>query len=87
VLFFIPYLYLFGAYLRLRRRRTLWTAATGWLGMAAVALSIALCFVPPAVGHPWVFEAKVIGGTVLFLGVGVGLAVRGARGRAATVSL
>ena len=58
ILFFVPYLYLFGAYLRLRRRRTAGTALVGWTGLGAVALSIGLSFVPPAVGHPLVFEVN-----------------------------
>lgn len=84
VLYFIPYLYLFAAYLRLRRRRTAANAITGWAGLAAVALSIVLSLVPPAVGHPWVFEAKVIGGTVVFLGIGLALSPRGVRGGTAS---
>jgi amino acid transporter len=79
VLYFVPYLYLFAAYLRLRRRRTLAGAVTGWVGFGAVALSIGLSLVPPAVGNPWVFEAKVIGGTVLFLAIGLALVPRGVR--------
>ncbi len=86
ILYFVPYLYLFGSYLRLRRRRTFVTAVIGWLGFGAVALSIALSLVPPAVGHPLVFEAKVIGGTLLFLGIGVVLARRGVRERTASSS-
>jgi amino acid transporter len=76
ILFFVPYLYIFAAYLRLRRERTVRTAVVGWVGLAAVALSIALSLVPPAVGHPWVFEAKVLGGTVVFLGIGLALSGR-----------
>ena len=76
ILFFVPYLYIFAAYLRLRRERTVRTAVVGWVGMAAVALSIALSLVPPAVEHPWVFEAKVLGGTVIFLGIGLALSAR-----------
>lgn len=84
VLFFIPYLYLFAAYLRLRRERTLRTAVTGWAGLLAVALSIALSLIPPAVEHPLVFEAKVVGGVVVFMGIGVWLAARGVRERTAS---
>ena len=54
------------------------------LGLSAVALSIALSLVPPAVAHPLVFEVKVIGGTVVFLGIGVVLAARGVRERTAS---
>ncbi len=84
ILFFMPYLYLFGAYLRLRRGRSPRTALVGWTGLAAVVLSIGLSLVPPAVGHPLVFEVKVIGGTVVFLGIGVVLAARGVRVRTAS---
>ena len=79
ILFFVPYLYIFAAYLRLRRQRTVRTAFIGWVGMGAVALSIGLSLVPPAVEHPWVFEAKVLGGTAAFLGIGLWLARRGVR--------
>src|SRR5205807_2579660 len=48
ILFFIPYLYLFGAYLRLRRTRSAATLLVGLAGLAAVAFSIVLGFVPPA---------------------------------------
>src|SRR5207244_780809 len=55
VLFFIPYLYLFLAYLRLRRARTHGTAFVGVIGCAAVLLSIVLGFVPPAdEARPWI---------------------------------
>src|SRR5205823_5443879 len=40
ILFFIPYLYLFGAYLRLRRTRSAATLLVGLAGLAAVAFSI-----------------------------------------------
>jgi amino acid transporter len=76
ILFFLPYLYIFAAYLRLRRQRTIRTAIVGWVGLAAVTLSIALSLVPPAVEHPWVFEAKVLGGTAVFLAIGMWLAPR-----------
>jgi amino acid transporter len=79
VSYFIPYLYLFSAYLRLRRRRTLATFGIGWSGCGAVALSIGLSFVPPAVERPVLFEAKVIGGTIVFVVIGMFLASRGVR--------
>ena len=79
VAYFIPYLYLFASYLRLRRRRSLVTLVTGWLGCGAVVLSIALSFVPPAVERPAIFEGKVIGGTIVFIGIGMLLARRGVR--------
>jgi amino acid transporter len=84
VLFFIPYVYLFAAYLRLERRRTRVARAAGWAGLAAVLLSIGLAFVPAAdVVRPLAFEAKVVGGVVGFMGLGALLARRGVRERTA----
>ena len=84
VLFFIPYLYMFAAYLLLRRRRTLWTFLTGWTGLAAVVLSIGLSFVPSGdIQNPAAFEAKVVGGVLGFMGIGLWLARRAGTGPAA----
>src|SRR4029077_20995918 len=83
VLSFVPYLYVFASYLRLQRRRTVWTVTAGWVGFAAVVLSIVLSFVPPGVGSPMAFELKVGGGVVVLLGFGVLLAARGVKARAA----
>jgi amino acid transporter len=78
ILFFIPYLYLFLAYLRLRRRRTAATALVGVVGFAAVLFSIALGFVAPAdEPYPWLYRAKVVGGVIGFMALGVWLAGRG----------
>src|SRR5947199_11362 len=78
ILFFIPYLYLFAAYLRLRRARTAATGLIGLVGLAAVGFSILLGFVPPGDdGRPWMYEAKVVGGVIGFMGLGVLLARRG----------
>ena len=80
ILFFIPYLYIFAAYLRLRRGRTVGSALTGLLGFAAVAFSIVLGFVPPAdEAHPVLYELKVVGGVVVFMGLGFLLSRRGNR--------
>src|SRR6266850_727701 len=80
VLFFIPYLYLFLAYLRLRRERTFATALAGLVGTAAVLFSIVLGFVPPAdEARPWLYEAKVAGGVIGFMLFGVLLAGRRVR--------
>src|SRR5207249_9089268 len=71
ILFFIPYVYLFAAYLRLRRGRTLWTALVGVAGLAAVAFSIVLGFVPPAdEAHPVLYETKVVGDVIGFMALG-----------------
>jgi glutamate:GABA antiporter len=80
ILFFIPYLYLFATYLRLRRQRTLGTGVVGVVGLAAVLFSIVLGFVPPAdEARPWLYEGKVVGGVIGFMLLGVVLARRGVR--------
>jgi len=80
ILFFIPYLYLFLAYLRLRRQRTVTTALAGLVGSAAVLFSIVLGFVTPAdETHPWLYKAKVVGGVIGFMLLGVLLAGRRVR--------
>jgi amino acid transporter len=85
ILFFIPYLYIFAAYLRLRRRRTAGTLLTGLLGLASVAFSIVLGFVVPGdEAHPDVYRLKVVGGVVLFMGIGFWLSRRSVREPTAT---
>jgi amino acid transporter len=84
ILFFIPYLYLFAAYLRLRRDRTPGTGLVGLVGLAAVLFSIVLGFVPPAEeARPLLYEGKVVGGVIGFMLLGVVLARRGVRHRTA----
>src|SRR5574341_238278 len=70
ILFFIPFLYMFAASLRLRRKRSLGTAIAGWSGLGAVAFAIVLGFVPPAGEDALLFEAKVGGGVVGFMALG-----------------
>ena len=85
ILFFLPYVYIFFVYLKLRRQRTNGTWLLGVLGLAAVLLSIVLGFVPPkGEAHPFLYESKVIGGVVVFTGFGLWLARR-ARGAVAEV--
>lgn len=80
ILFFIPYLYIFAAYLRLRRGRTVGSALTGLLGFASVLFSIGLGFVAPAdEAHPVLYRLKVVGGVVVFMGIGFLLSRRGDR--------
>jgi hypothetical protein len=76
VLFFIPYLYMFAAYLRLRRQRTLGTALTGLSGLISVTLGIVLAFVPPQGDNALLYELKVAGGIAVFMGLGWWLAAR-----------
>lgn len=80
ILFFIPFIYMFAAYLRLRRVRSLQTTLAGWSGIVSVAFGILLGFVPPAGENPLLFELKVAGGVLVFMALGWWLAVRsGAR--------
>ncbi len=76
ILFFIPYLYIFASYLRLRRDRSFLSALAGWVGLSAVLLSIGVSLVPPAVERPWGFELKVVGGVIGFMAIGWVLARR-----------
>jgi glutamate:GABA antiporter len=76
VLFFIPYLFMFAAYLKLRRVRSPLTTLTGWSGLVSVAFSIVLAFVPPRGDNPLTFELKVAGGVLLFSVVGWLLSAR-----------
>jgi len=75
ILFFIPYLYIFVVYIKLRRQRGTGTLLLGVLGLAAVLLSIVLGFVPPSDEiHPFLYEGKVVGGVVAFTVLGLWLA-------------
>jgi amino acid transporter len=76
VLFFIPYLFMFGAYLRLRRERTRLTTLIGWSGLASVAFAIVLAFVPPKGENAVTYELKVAGGILVFTVVGWLLSAR-----------
>jgi amino acid transporter len=77
ILFFIPYLYIFAAYLKLRRQRTVATALTGVVGLAAVAFSIVLGFVAPADEvNPVLYRVKIAAGVLVFMGIGFWLVRR-----------
>lgn len=85
ILFFLPYLYIFAAYLQLRRTRTAGTLLMGLLGLASVGFSIVLGFVPPSdEAHPVVYELKVVGGVLIFMGIGFWLSRRSVRGPTAS---
>ena len=93
VVYFIPFLYMYAAAIKLSyradRQKTgavlipggragVWIA--GILGFAVTALSIVLaCFPTDDVTNPWIFEAKLLGGTVIAVAVGLFLYHRGAR--------
>jgi amino acid transporter len=93
VVYFIPFLYMYAAAIKLsyradRRkagavlipggRAGVWIA--GILGFAVTALSIVVaCFPTDDVTNPWIFEAKLLGGTVIAVAIGLILYQRGAR--------
>ena len=96
ILYFIPFLYMYGAAIKLAYRsdRTantnaalipggkfgVWVASL--LGAAVVLGGIVLSFIPPAeAANKWVFEAKLVSGTVGAFVVGLVLYIRGARAK------
>jgi glutamate:GABA antiporter len=97
ILYFVPFLYMYGAAIKLAGRPDrktnahaalipggkfgVWVASL--LGFAVVIGGIALSFIPPAEAeHKWLFETKLVAGT--FGGVLLGLLLywRGARAKA-----
>lgn len=94
ILYFIPFMYMYGAAIKLAYRKNrgadpnaslipggkfgVWV--TGTLGFLVVLGGIALSLIPPAeVENKWVFEAKVVGGTVFAVLFGLVLYSRGVR--------
>jgi amino acid transporter len=97
ILYFIPFLYMYAAAIKLAYRPDraanenaalipggklgVWIA--GLLGFAVVLLGIVLSFIPPAEApSKWLFEAKLIGGTLGAVLLGLALYYRGARAKA-----
>jgi amino acid transporter len=97
ILYFIPFLYMYAAAIRLAYRpdRTananaalipggklgVWMASL--LGFAVVVGGIVLSFIPPAeAANKWLFEGKLVGGTVGAFLLGLALYFRGARAKA-----
>jgi amino acid transporter len=81
LVYFVPYLYLFVAYLIVRMREPSTAAQSWWKGKGAGALvgsagllltllAMTVATVPPSDTDPWSFRAKVIGGAALFIGLG-----------------
>ena len=96
ILYFIPFLYMFGAVIKLSRRRDraqnpravlipggiLGTWICGGLGFAVVLLGIIVSAVPPGESVNKVgFELKLVGGTVISILLGLVLYWRGARSK------
>jgi glutamate:GABA antiporter len=95
ILYFIPFLYMFAAVIKLSGRRDrrenahavlvpggkagVWTC--GVLGFVVVLFGIALSFIPPGGEGKAAFEVKLIGGTLGAVLIGLILYWRGARAR------
>jgi amino acid transporter len=96
ILYFIPFVYMFAAAIKLAGRKDrkenahavlipggkvgVWIA--GCLGLFVVLVSIALSFVPPGEEiHKFAFEVKLLGGTVVSILIGLILYWRGARSK------
>lgn len=97
ILYFIPFLYMYLAVIKLAYRKDRAAAGavlipggklgvwiSGVLGFAVVLFGIVLSFVPPGeTANKFLFEAKLAGGTVAIIALGLILYFRGARQRAA----
>ena len=70
LIYFVPYLYLFAAQVRLLPDAPKWAAIVGF---AATAVSLALTFVPPPGSNALTYEVNLIAQAAVMLGVGVGL--------------
>lgn len=98
ILYFIPFLYMFSAVIKLARRRDraenphailvpggqagVWIC--GGLGFLVVLLGIAVSLVPPGDSSSKLsFESKLVGGTVVSILIGLALYWRGARAKGA----
>jgi len=94
ILYFIPFVYMYGAVIRLAYRKDrgansnqmlipggktgVWLA--GSCGLLVVLAGIVLSLIPPAeTVNKWIFETKLVSGTALSLALGLVLYVRGAR--------
>lgn len=97
ILYFIPFLYMYLAAIKLAYRKDraapgavlipggkpgVWIS--GLLGFTVVLFGIALSFIPPGeTASKWLFEGKLVGGTVVIIALGLVLYFRGARRRSA----
>jgi glutamate:GABA antiporter len=70
LIYFLPYLYLFAAQLRLLPDTARWAPV---VGLGATAISLALTFVPPPGANALTYEVNLISQAAVMLGLGVGL--------------
>jgi glutamate:GABA antiporter len=81
LVYFVPYLYLFVAYLIVRLREPSTEDESWWKGKGAgtlvgsaglllTLLAMTVATVPPSDTDAWLFRVKVIGGAALFIGLG-----------------
>jgi amino acid transporter len=80
LIYFIPYLYLFVALVRLLPEAP---HALAWVGFASTAISLALTFLPPPGSNALTYEANLIVQAAVMLGVGVALYIWSRRSPAA----
>jgi amino acid transporter len=92
ILYFIPFLYMYASVIKLAYRPDraqeqavlvpggkvgVWIA--GILGFSVTLLSIIFAMIPPETESKWIFEAKLLGATVVTIAIGLVLYWRGAR--------
>jgi amino acid transporter len=80
LIYFVPYLYLFAAQVRLLPEAS---ALIAWTGFGATAVSLALTFLPPPGANPLTFEVNLIVQAAIMLAVGVAFYVWSQRRQAA----
>jgi glutamate:GABA antiporter len=68
LIYFVPYLYLFAAQVRLLPDSP---KAVAWMGFAATAVSLALTFLPPPGSNALTFEINLIVQAAIMLGIGI----------------
>jgi amino acid transporter len=78
LIYFVPYLYLFAAQVRLLPQAPRWAAIVGF---AATAISLALTFVPPPGSNALTYEVNLIVQAAVMLGVGLGFYAYSKRAR------
>jgi amino acid transporter len=91
LVYFIPYIYLFIAYLGIRLREPVpadgavprsraAAALTGVAGLGLTLFAMVVATIPPAdTAEPWLFRLKVIGGAAFFVVLGLLIYWRGRR--------